>query len=353
MQTSSKISSPTSKTLRSLIAAGISVSALFMASWLLQSCATSVIEGATLPATEKLVISGILTAGQPVRNIEITRTLPPLDTFLVSKTLVKNAEVTLTVDGRAVPLTLQASTGIIPKTAEGLPIAGYDAEASKYEASGLIVESGKSYTLTVNWNGKRATASTFVPETPMVQTSNNLVWRTDSVTVLPGRPGMGGMPPAGGRPGGMNMMPALTRVQELSTQINLGLQARPNEGYRYTRVGFRDTVRSVTLPDAVITNATLSLPLSGVADFALGYTARFQITPNAPFRLVTSNTVSIVSVEAMDAAFERYQTSANRNTPTTNAFGGSGQNPIWNVTGDGIGVFVGRSKPASFTVRPK
>lgn len=333
---------------RRLLGIVLCLCAIGTLSALLQSCNSTVINGATLPADEKIVISGVLVAGQPVRNIEITRTIPPLDTFLVSKTLVKDAQVTLTVDGRTIPLTLQ-TPGRVPLDTAGKPIAGFDVEPSKYEAPTLIPEGGKSYLLSVQWNGKEATATALVPLPPTVRSSEPLVWRKDSVTRLVGaRPmmGAGGMPPMGGGP------PVTAMVEELSTVINLGLQPRENEGYRYTRIGFRDTVRSITLPDAIITNATLSLPLGITTAFPLKYTAQFQITANSPFVLQTANTVSIVSVEAMDAAFERYQTSANRNSATTSPLGGNGQNPIWNVKGDGIGVFVGRSLPTIVTLRP-
>ncbi len=333
---------------RPILGIALSICAIGAVAALLQSCNSTVINGATLPAEEKIVISGVLIAGQPVRNIEITRTIPPLDTFLVSKTLVKDAQVTLTVDGRVIPLTLQAP-GRVPLDTAGKPIAGFDVEPSKYEAPTLVPEGGKSYVLTVKWNGKEATVTALVPLPPMVRSSEPLVWRKDSVTRFVGAQPMmgGGMPPMGGRP------PVTARVEELSTVVNLGLQPRENEGYRYTRIGFRDTVRSITLPDAIITNATLSLPLGIATVFSLKYTAQFQITANSPFVLQTANTVSIVTIEAMDAAFERYQTSANRNSATTSPLGGNGQNPIWNVKGDGIGVFVGRSLPTIVTLRPQ
>jgi hypothetical protein len=335
-----------SRSLTTLTIVLLSLCAVFMGSMVLQSCASTVIDGATLPAQEKIVVSGIIVAGQPIRNIEITRTIPPLDTFLVSKTLINDAQVTITVDGRTIPLTLQTPTGRVPLDSSGRPIAGFDVEASKYEAPTLIPEGGKTYTLTINWNGKRATATTLVPLPPDVRAFDPLVWRIDSVTRV-----VGGM--RGGMMGGMQGAPTTVRIQELSTQINLTLQPRENEGYRYTRVGFRDTVRSITLPDAIITNATLNLAASSMNTMPLTYSAQFQITANAPFTLQTANTISIVSLEAMDAAFERYQTSANRNTATTSPLGGSGQNPIWNVSGDGIGVFVGRSIPTVVTLRPK
>jgi Domain of unknown function (DUF4249) len=342
-----------SHSLRAIASVFLSLCALYTASLVLHSCNATVIDGATLPAQEQIVVSGILVAGQAVRNIEITRTIPPLDTFRVSKTLINDAQVTITVDGRTIPLTLQTPTGRVPLDSSGRPIAGFDVEASKYEAPTLIPEGGKTYTLTINWNGKRATATTLVPLPPDVRAFDPLVWRLDSVTrIVGGMPGMGGgvMPPMGG---GMPGPPVTARIQELSTKINLTLQPRENEGYRYTRIGFRDTVRAITLPDALITNATLRLPLSIIEALPLTYSAQFQITANAPFRLQTANTVSVVSVEAMDAAFERYQTSANRNSATSSPLGGNGQNPIWNVSGDGIGIFVGRSLPKVVTLRPK
>jgi len=117
---------------------------------LLIACEQTV-ENPELPYKEQLVIRIVLNAGLPVEDIEITKTLPPLENYDYDSALVKDAEAVIKSDGVAYPLI-------------------YDPAYQKYYAENLIPEPGKKYTLEVKSKKMLATASTIIPEPVEIDT---------------------------------------------------------------------------------------------------------------------------------------------------------------------------------------
>lgn len=105
------------------------------------SCEESV-TNVELPYVEQLVIDCIMESGDLVDSVIISKTLPPLAKWEMEKTIVTDAKVTISDGTKNYELTYQNNF---------------------YNSKDLIAESGKTYTLTVEWKGKKATATTFVP----------------------------------------------------------------------------------------------------------------------------------------------------------------------------------------------
>ena len=137
----------------------------------------STVTDASLPYSEKIVISGMLTAGDSIKNIHISRTVAPLDTFSIEKVFVGDAVASIMVDGKTYPLTLQSAASI-----DSLYIRN-GLLRSLYHVPNLVVEAGKRYALRVEWRGKVATAETFVPK-PLEIISARLVPKEVTETVI-------------------------------------------------------------------------------------------------------------------------------------------------------------------------
>jgi hypothetical protein len=86
----------------------MSVAVFGISAWMLQSCMPTTVTGVELNYEEKIVIYASLISGEPLKNIQITRTLPPLDTFNVERSRIENAAASISVDGTSYPLRLQA-----------------------------------------------------------------------------------------------------------------------------------------------------------------------------------------------------------------------------------------------------
>jgi hypothetical protein len=111
---------------------------------LLSGCEQTV-ENPELPYKEQLVIRAVLEAGKPVDNIEITRTLPLLESYSIDKALVKDANAVIKVGDTTYTLI-------------------FDNYSEKYKCESLIPEVGKKYFLEVKSKNITATAWTIIPE---------------------------------------------------------------------------------------------------------------------------------------------------------------------------------------------
>jgi len=104
------------------------------------------VDNPDLPYEEQLVIRAVLEAGKNVDDIEITKTLPPLETFTHGKALIEDAEVIIKSDGISDTLS-------------------YNRVSQRYYSNDLVPVSGKKYSLEVKYKNLKATAITLVPET--------------------------------------------------------------------------------------------------------------------------------------------------------------------------------------------
>ncbi len=311
------------------------------AAWVLQSCMPTTVTGVELAYDEKIVVYASLVAGEAVRNIQITRTLPPLDTFNVERSRIENAQGTITVDGTAYPLVIQPR--VIPRTR--LDSINYDQanQPSLYQAVGLTAQTGKTYTLQVSWNGKQANATTRIPEMPTLAAQTPLVvWRPEPFRYVQNRP---------------RSFPATGIVPSMVASVEIPVMARSGEAYRIERFVARDTITQRSTTSQIALNPTNLLNASAGMPLTLKSETRFFIAGDSIFKptiftLSTRTTVTVVNVIAHDDALLNFITTQARNSATGSPFGSSGQNPLWNVTGGGIGLFIGQSRSLQLTVRP-
>lgn len=116
---------------------------------LLVSCGTLQLDNAYLPQSStfepKLIISGMLLAETPLRNIFIGRSLPLQAETSIKGYSVFDAKAVVAVDGKEFSMSLQHDS-TKPRELPGSP-----SDYSFYEVPGLMIQSGKSYQITVTW----------------------------------------------------------------------------------------------------------------------------------------------------------------------------------------------------------
>lgn len=261
------------------------------------SCTTAPPE---LPYEEKIVIRGLLESGQLLSDIQISKTIPPLDEFTYEKVFVGDANARITVDGQSFVMELQPRTS----TAATVPYR------SLYRVPNLRVQQGKTYFIEVRWKNLIAKAEARVPLTP------NLDSVSIRTSIVPVRTTLG------------------TVVMDTVFESRAIIRARANELYRI----------GTTLNDAA-TGRVLSSRGFGEAAFAAS-SEIIAVTSNTwrsnTFALpVLSNRVqSRIIVEVYDGAFYRYYQTRAR-SGQVGLFSPGGPNIEWNVTGDGLGEFAG------------
>lgn len=152
------------------------------------SSCTTVLAEAELSYQEQIVLSAVLTAGDTVRNIHIMRSAPPLGKIDYAQHGLPDAKITLLLNGSPVATRRQM---ILPAfTTQGLN----PDKRTFFEAPGVVVQSGQRFTITVEWSGKRITASTVIPSAPNVVeyqtvdilTNGGSLWRYIQAVVRPG-----------------------------------------------------------------------------------------------------------------------------------------------------------------------
>lgn len=313
--------------------------------WLLQSCMPTTVTGVELAYEEKIVVYASLLAGEPVKNIQITRTLPPLDTFNVERSRIENAIATISVDGATFPLRLQPR--VAPRTVVDSINFDLANQPSLYEAPGLTIQEGKTYSLQVSWTNpqgvvKVATATTRIPLEPVLAGQQPVViWRPEPFRYVVNRP---------------RTFPATGFVPSLLATAQIPLQNRNGEAYRIETFTARDTVNRLTTTNA-ISLGTATLLASSTPTVTVTSSVRYYLQGDSIFKPIlfkhsTASTVSVVRIFAHDGALLDFIGTQARNNATGSPFGSSGQNPLWNVRGDGIGLFIGQSRPLQVTVRP-
>lgn len=326
--------------LRHILLACICATSIAEMAWILQSCSMTV-TGVELTHEEKIVVYASLVAGESVRNIQITRTIPPLDTFNVERSRIENAQGSITVDGVKYPLRLQER--IIPRNR--LDSLNFDQanQPSLYEAVGLTAQAGKTYSLEITWENKRASATTRIPESPSILTqSARMDWRPEPFRYVVNRP---------------RTFPATGIVPSMLASANVPVMARAGEAYRIESFIANDTTtqRSTTSIISLNTNTLLGgnagtmLTLKAETRY---YVAGDSIFKPTIFRLSTASTVTTIRIVAHDGALIDFVGTQARNNATGSPFGSSGQNPLWNVKENGIGLFIGQSRPTQIVVRP-
>ncbi|MBK7477822.1 MAG: DUF4249 family protein [Haliscomenobacter sp.] len=114
--------------------------------------------------TQTAVVEGYLFAGQPVDSLRLTQ----------SYAYIRQDTVLVTLDG--LTPSIEAGGKVYPLLPKG---DGY------YYQPDLVIESGKTYRLSFDWNGKAVSAETFVPAQREAQISTEEISMTKITTGLP------------------------------------------------------------------------------------------------------------------------------------------------------------------------
>jgi hypothetical protein len=122
----------------------------------LSSCSEIISTDILYESKTRLVVSGVLIAGEPIRNIYVTRTFSPFDSLSTRSARLTTANVSIEIDGRVIPLVRQQVIR------QGFPSPA-DTLFSFFEAPHVIAEAGKTYTLHIIWQGLKAEVITVVP----------------------------------------------------------------------------------------------------------------------------------------------------------------------------------------------
>ncbi len=306
--------------------------------WTMYGC-VDVVNTDGFPFDKRLVVNGFLRPGVSVRNILIGQSVSPADTFYVGKTRIFDADVSISVDGRTYPLRLQPDSLAILQALGFNPYGTLEDQPTYYHAPELIVQAGKTYTLNVKWQGLQATATTIIPPAPEVLTSNPVFSgvRVDSARRTISENGV------------------VRQYMQYRYDGEIVFRAKPSPQI-YWRLESPALLQAQNLQP-------LSLPLAG-----LGYTVSqntpignneievrtnsFVLLPVPPSVTSLKNLAFRGTVFGYDEAYVRYLQTSGRGFGGTGLFGASGQNPTWNVQGQGVGLFIGQSTAATITIRP-
>ena len=259
-----------------------SVKVLLPALFGLVGCKVPVYD-ADIQFVDRLVINGMLVPGQQITGIYVGKMLPVTTTPDPTDAEVHDATATITVDGQAFPLT-HAGSGL-------------------YGNSTIVAVPGKTYGLTVEWNGLKATAMTLVPFVP------------DSSTVT------------------------FTRTAHQFGQVSSIVIAHSGEVYGLTLIhGYRRTAYDVMNHDYIpvqrLVRATEAGP-DGKIDLVSG---------SISLALNEISDTLWATVSALDDQFYKYYYSSGNTSDFENlVLGVPPGSPNWNVSGDGVGLFLGRA----------
>ena len=265
----------------------------FLVAWLLpllQSCEQAV-ELGTLPYEEKLVVQAVLDPEESVPQFYFTRTFSLNEIFTPEKAAIRNVVGRIESEGISYPL------GYAGALVRGTTPTGF----ATYEAPGLVIRPGKTYTLVASWNGHSLEVTTRVPDSATVDTTylrkdSSLVGATYFVTT------------------------------ELKSQNNTVYTA----DYEFPGIVFpiygdfrTALIKPSTAGEAVNLNVFLGS----------SYYSKWKDS-------LYSKVISF------DEPFYEYYGSRRNSRPTSLGYsflGGSPGSVFWNVEGDGLGMFIGRT----------
>ncbi|HET6399804.1 MAG TPA: DUF4249 family protein [Candidatus Kapabacteria bacterium] len=263
----------------------------------------NVVPATDLPYVNHIVIRGFLNADEPIDSISVTHTLPLSVQYDPNQAAIPNAQVSITVDGRSIPL---QSIGL-----------GFFTDPLHD-----TVQSGKTYSIDVQWNGLHAWASTLVPNPPAIPIFqfDNIGWDTEiyrynsyySDTFF----SFGGTLEAGIEP------------------VTAG------EAYSLVYDSIADVDSNYSEASYYIGGDLYNLyPASEVN--SAGFLPIFQFESLDPR---DSNYFVSAVVESYDGAYYNFIKTYNNFGNSGDIFGTGGANPQWNISGDGIGIFIGTAE---------
>ena len=263
-----------------------SILIILFCSIILFSCEETV-TNAGLPYIEQLVVSCVLENGDLVDSLRLERTLPPLEHYDEEKALVKDANVQIN-DGENTYNLFYAN--------------GY------YRSYNLVVQAGKTYILNIEWKGKKVTATTFVPH-PI-------------------------------------------EIPKIEFEI-IKKSGQWGETYEVNVISMIKPVKNVVYNSGVLknTNGLISYDYNIYREIDVnsdGYCKVF-FTNWFFYQPIDSNILKQIFhdyygvLSSYDAQFYQYFITRYNGQSSDEIFGGNNNNIQWNIKGDGIGLFIGRS----------
>ncbi|MEP7219980.1 MAG: DUF4249 family protein [Bacteroidota bacterium] len=254
----------------------------------IMGCETGLDTPDDIPYVEQIIVSCLLEPGKPADSLRFSRTLPINEQYDTSKAII--ADLTGTIRSGDSIYPLRYISGI------------------RYEAVGLIPESGKVYQLNAEWHGKHVTAVTRVPFPAVV----------DTITFFPFA--YPNKPDKAYYRMDLRVIPGVQEVYGITYQFKNSDSAWVNGG------SLKDRGSAVRSQDTLADGRAHILsrsdhPLEGPPPFS-GSVALFSF--DAPY-------------------YDYFLTYANGDEPGDRVLANTGEKIRWNVHGDGVGMFIGRS----------
>ncbi|MBN8544939.1 MAG: DUF4249 family protein [Ignavibacteria bacterium] len=237
------------------------------------------------PYEMKLVIRGLLEDGQDIKDIYIGRTLPVAVPFRGDFANLTNAVVSIKVD------TLRY---ILKHTRDGL----YSAP------NGVKARAGKTYELLVSWESLSAGAVTKIPEAGTI--------------------------------GGVFLLNSVNDTGKSIKVMSADITPRGDEAYAVTWLAFTQTGQIYT-EDNKYNVVVKRLPNVNTT------TIQAQSAEITPSYLARPQDLG-VGIYVYDGSFYDYYKTKGSSKLSDAVFGQPSTSVRWNILGDGIGMFVGRSK---------
>lgn len=250
-----------------------------------------------MPYVEQLVVSGRIEAGQKIKNIMVSKTFPPLSEPNI--VYLSSANVSIESDGEIYPLAYS--------------------DIYYFSNEDLIPEEGKKYKLTVEWNGLKAFAETYIPVTPKID-SIRKISRYSSGEYYPYSYYYYICVSAGLQDTYMGMI-----ANDKDKLLNKNYYYVVNDWTYYSSYYI---YKKEHKDDAGV----LNIPIFGIR------------TSDSDFSSYNLYDKPCAILESYDVAYyDFYQT--KRNGEELDGFFSSGEKYVsWNVQGDGVGLFIGKSQ---------
>jgi hypothetical protein len=263
-----------------------------------------------IPFDEKIVIQAYLQAGQPLDKIMLSMTKPVLQAGDTRPVYINDAEVFISVGGQTYRATsyTRVDTMLYDKGGSFAVTIG-----NAYRVP-ITVQPGATYRIEVRRQGLVATATTVVPFPPTMQSPVLTAFRSSSVS-------------------------------EIQFRFTAQVQYQPATATRFygTLVRRRD---SLVLFNGAQQNVKSEQPfiLTRSTDNSSMQTAEQIISSGGWIAMTPRSDMRITFVaQAIDEPFYSYYLSLDRSQDKDfEPFAiGSGSNTLWNVKGDGIGLWIG------------
>lgn len=257
---------------------------LIVVGFLFSGC-EQIVEEEEFPYETKLVIRGLLEDGQDIKEIFIGRTLPVAVPFRADFSNLPDAVVSIKVD------TLRY---ILKHTKDGL----YNAPA------GVKARAGKTYELLVSWGGYSAGAITKIPEAGSV--------------------------------GGVFMVNSVNDTGKSIRVMSVEVTPRADEAYAATWLAFTQSGQIYT-EDIKYNTVVRKLPGATTNTVQI-------LSAEVPASYASKPQDLGVGIYVYDTSFYDYFKTKGSSKLSDAVFGQPSTSVRWNILGDGIGMFIGRSK---------